>query len=168
MMNKVYILVPIFFISCSWYGSHGRIYQSQGVSGKVILIIHDQISDGFGDYHNLLVGEILNNLDEKSLLNIEYLDRQFNLLTFKRSPYFEEYKHIASGYLFVSAKSPNFSDVDLRMELYDSNLDLVMTAHHNTFWGNSYFFPPLITRAIQDAASGAIKVFDRKLANLTR
>ena len=166
-MKKVTIaLIPILFVSCSWYGTHGRIYQNNRVSGKVILMFHNRISNGFEDHHNMLVGEVLDNLEEKNLLNIEYLDRQYNALTFKRSPYFAEYKQVAAGYLFVTAYSPNFSDVDLKIELYDSNFNLVLTAHHNTFWGNSYFFPPYIARTIKDAARGAVKVFDRKLIKL--
>ena len=167
MKKIVFVLIPIIIVSCSWYGSHGRIYQRKGVSGKVILMFHNQVSNGFEDHYILLVGEVLKNLDQKSLLNIEYLDRQYNALAFKRSPYYAEYKQIAAGYLFVTAYSPNYSDVDLKMELYDSNFDLVVTAHHNTFWGNSYFFPPHVTRTIKDAAKGAVKVFDRKLLKLT-
>ncbi len=158
-----YFMFIVLFFSCSWYGSTGRIHNKTFSGGKVLLMVdHDRID------RDLLLHELLSRLVDHPYLKIEYADYAHTPLSFKRSPLYTEYHQKVDGYIFIYGTTRNYSDTILELELFDPAFELVITASHNTFMGNSYFFPPALERTIADASHGLVKVFDRKLSKIIR
>ena len=171
-MSRMLILSAIGLTSCAWYGSSGRVYDKTFKQPRqVVVFFHEttQLSDiRSTDAHQWLIQESLHQLTQQDKIAVTVIDKDFSAATFPRS--FQNTLDTLDydALLFVERTFFGMNDQIVSITLTDKALQKVAEARHNTFWGNSYWWPPDLQTATSDAVIGAHKKLFEKMRKLPR
>jgi hypothetical protein len=169
MMGRAFISLTFLLASCAWLGSTSTLHQMPGkkMARVAVLIAQDEVFLGANSdsEHFLLTKVIAEELARRRLFSFKILDRRYTRATLndlEASLLGLELSDRYDGYMVF------FPDqTGMQVKLYEAKPNRqIITANHDTLFGNSYWFPQYSSSIMVDATRGALNAFERKWKNL--